>query len=205
MTIASYSDLLTEMGNWLNRTDLSAEIPTFIQLFETRMNRRLRNPDQQITTTQTITGATSYPILPPMRQVKHVHIGGTPRIELAYMTHEEWRVAYPNDNSGDAQAYTIVGNFIFPQPIPASGTLVIIGYNTLASLGTGNTTNWLLNDHPDAYLFGSLCEAAAYLRDDERLTVWKSAWEEVLGEIEAEANARRIPAGPVASRAAIWE
>jgi hypothetical protein len=44
MTIATYAELVSEMGDWLNRTDLTAKIPTFVRLFEARMNRRLRSP-----------------------------------------------------------------------------------------------------------------------------------------------------------------
>lgn len=206
MTIASYSDLLTEMGNWLNRTDLSAEIPTFIQLFETRMNRRLRTPDQIATATQTIvSGQNIYPIPSGIREVKQVYLAGTPRVELSFMSFEDLRRFYPTDDSDIPQSYSIVGENIVLQPVPVSGTLTVIGYNTLAALGTGNTTNWLLTNHPDAYLFGSLCESAAYLKDDERLPIWKETWDEILSEINAEANARRIPSGPVASRAAVWE
>ena len=206
MTIATYSDLVTEMANWLNRADLASEIPTFIQLFETRMNRRLRSPDQEITATQTIvSGTNTYPILSPMRQVKQVFISGTPRVELIYMSYDDLRRSYPDDISDIPQSYSIVGQNVVLQPIPTSGTLTLTGYQTLPSLGTGTATNWLLTAHPDAYLFGSLCEAAAYLKDDERLPIWKQTWDEILEEIDREANERRIPAGPIATRPAVWE
>jgi hypothetical protein len=48
MTIATYSELLTELDAWLNRSDLTARIPTFIRLFESRANRQLRVPEMAL-------------------------------------------------------------------------------------------------------------------------------------------------------------
>lgn len=206
MTIASYSDLTGELSDWLNRADLSAKVPTFIQLFETRMNRRLRDPDQVITATQTIvSGQNVYPINDPMREVSHVYLDATPRVELIFMSFENLRRWYTEDNSDIPQAYAIVGDQIVLQPIPTSGTLNIIGYSTIPALNDSNPTNWLLTDHPDAYLYGSLCEAAVFLGDDERVSQWKSAWDEIMGEIMDDGNSSKIPSGPVQSRPAVWE
>ena len=42
MAINSYSTLVTAVGNWLNRSDLTANIPYFIRLGEARIYRVLR-------------------------------------------------------------------------------------------------------------------------------------------------------------------
>ena len=42
MAISTYSELQTAVANWLDRDDLSARIPEFVALAETRMNRVLR-------------------------------------------------------------------------------------------------------------------------------------------------------------------
>jgi hypothetical protein len=72
-------------------------------------------------------------------------------------------------------------------------------------LSDSNTTNWLLDDHPDLYLFGSLARAEAYLKDDERVAFWKSAEDEALSEVIREANQKRMPAGPLQSVPAVRE
>ena len=56
-------------------------------------------------------------------------------------------------------------------------------FKSVTSLSVSNTTNWLLTAHPDAYLYGSLLEAAPYLMDDARLAMWATALERVLAEI----------------------
>jgi len=43
MTITSYATLQSEIASWLNRDDLTSQIPTFIQFVEADVNSRLRH------------------------------------------------------------------------------------------------------------------------------------------------------------------
>ena len=43
--------------------------------------------------------------------------------------------------------------------------------------------NWLFTNHPDAYLFGSLAEAYAMLKDFETAAVWGARRDGVFSEI----------------------
>ena len=43
--ITDYASLQTAVANWLDRKDLAAEVPTFIQLCESQVNRVLRDHD----------------------------------------------------------------------------------------------------------------------------------------------------------------
>ena len=186
MTIASYAELVSELGDWLNRTDLSAKIPTFIRLFEARMNRRLRAPDMEQTfTLTTVAGTLSYALNARVRSLREVYIETSADI--------------------DATAYTVTGESIVFNDDPGEVTLVYTAYSTLPALGTGQATNWLLDDHPDLYLFGSLARAEAYLKDDDRLAVWKSAEDEALSEVIREANEKRLPAGPLQMQPSVIE
>jgi hypothetical protein len=47
MPLQSYTDLITALGNWLQRSDLAAVLPNFVQLFEAAANRRLRVRQQE--------------------------------------------------------------------------------------------------------------------------------------------------------------
>ena len=189
MALASYSDLVTEIASWLNRSDLSAEIPTFIRLFEARMNRRLRTPDQELNSVVTLlTGVATYNIPNAIRQVKSIIASST----------------------GIAMNYSIDGTTFTITPTPDgknnSPTVTVIGYNTVTPLdGVNTTSNWLLASHPDTYLFGSLTYAAAYLRDDEHLGLWKAAMDDAVDEAIKEGNQRKIPMGPLRTMPAISE
>jgi hypothetical protein len=189
MALASYSDLVTEIGTWLNRSDMSAEIPTFIRLFEARMNRRLRTPDQEQQSVVTLlTNIATYNVPNAIRQVKSIVASAT----------------------GQAMSYSIDGTTftIIPTPdgISNAPTVTVIGYSTLTPLdGVTTTSNWLLASHPDAYLYGALVEAAAFIRDDVHLPLWRAALDDVLEEVLREGNQRKVPMGPLKTMPAIWE
>ena len=56
MSITNYSELQTAVAAWINRTDLTALLPDFITLAESKLNRRLRTRYQETAlTSQTIT------------------------------------------------------------------------------------------------------------------------------------------------------
>jgi hypothetical protein len=177
MTIATYSELVSELGDWLNRADLTAKIPTFIRLFEARMNRRLRSPDMEQTFSRTtIIGINSYALNGRVRELRDVYA----------------------DSDTIEVNYTVSGENIVIDPVPTSEfTFYYSGYTTLSGLSDSNTTNWLLDDHPDAYLYGSLAEAYAFLKDDQSAGNYKGLWEEAMSEIIREANEKRLPAGPL--------
>lgn len=213
MALASYSDLTSEIANWLNRSDMGSEIPTFIRLFEARMNRKLRTPDQQVTAAITLlAGVSAYAIPNTIRQVKHVYTAtsGGINVTLAPMPLIRMREEYPSQTQGLPAVYAIEGTQIVLSPAPDgisnSANLTVVGYNVLTPLdGVTTTSNWLLASHPDAYLYGTLVEAAAYLRDDEHLPLWRAALDDVLEEVLREANQRKVPMGPLRTIPAVFE
>jgi len=50
--------------------------------------------------------------------------------------------------------------------------LELLYYAKVPALSDSNTTNWLLTEAPDIYLYGSLLPSAPYLDEDERATTW---------------------------------
>ena len=50
-------------------------------------------------------------------------------------------------------------------------------WRKINNLSATITTNWLLDEAPDIYLYGCLLESAPYLKDDERLGTWMSLYE----------------------------
>lgn len=207
MPLASYTELTDEMAGWLNRADLTSKIPTFIRLFEARMNRRLRSPDMECIATQTTTaGIDTYALPSDFREMRLFYLGGTPRTYPTAMSPESLKSEFTGREGSPTSAYTIIGESIILAPTPTSATpLTMVYWQNLAGLDTGNPTNWLLNDHPDAYLFGSLARAEAYLKDDERVAFWKAAEDEAVSEIIRDGIKKRIPGGPLAVRPAVFE
>lgn len=207
MTIATYTELVEEMDAWLNRADLSDRIPTFIRLFEARMNRLLRNPDMECSATQdTVADTETYALPGNFRQIRQVYLNTNPKCVLEAMTPQVLRNTYTDNTSGQPRAYAVVGESLILAPTPdAAYEMVLSGFEALDALGTGNPTNWLLDDHPDAYLFGSLARADAYLKDDSRVAFWKSAEDEIVSEAIREANTKRLPGTPLMMQPTVYE
>jgi hypothetical protein len=122
------------------------------------------------------------------------------------MSPQSLRAEFTGQEDSSPSAYAIIGTELVLAPTPTSAaTMTLVYHKGVTGLDGGNPTNWLLDSHPDAYLWGSLCMAEAYLKDDTRLNVWKAAWDEALAEIVADGNKRRLPGGPLVMRPAVIE
>ena len=64
-------------------------------------------------------------------------------------------------------------------------TVEIVYYQKIPALSATatNGVNWLLTDHPDAYLYGSLMHSAPYLQADERVGLWAGKYQQVIQQI----------------------
>ena len=61
-------------------------------------------------------------------------------------------------------------------------------YGRIDALGDANADNWLLTHSPDVYLYGSLLQTAPYLKDDERIGIWKGLYEEAIAGLVLETD-----------------
>ncbi len=199
MTIATYSELVTEMEAWLNRTDLTARIPSFVKLFESRFNRLVRVPAMETTSTATLSVQTL--TLPTdFLQARALYLETDPISVLEYMAPQQFRQTWAANASGQPLVYTIEGSDLVFGPVPDGNyTLTINYFQRLPALTSSNTTNWLLDSYPDIYLYGSLCMADAFLRDEDQVAKWKSAWDEATGELMQEGRRARL-IGPLTMR-----
>jgi hypothetical protein len=166
MAISTYSELKTSLGNWLHRSDLASIIPDFITLNEADFNRKLRIAQMEFRATATFDEG--YEDLPS-----------------DYLAPEYMSEAYPTAVTGDQPTvYTLVDTQVRLNAIP-SAEVEIAYYVKLDALSEAAPTNWLLTNHPDVYLFGSLMFGAIYLRKPAaEIAGWKSLYEEKLKEVE---------------------
>lgn len=88
----------------------------------------------------------------------------------------------------------IVGPVSTTLPIPYE----LRYYQRIPSLLT-NATNWLLTKSPDLYLYGSMLEGEAYLMGDDRIPIWKSAYDMIIADMQLESDRARFPQGALNS------
>jgi hypothetical protein len=102
------------------------------------------------------------------------------------------RALYPVNYSGLGDLYTIEGsNFRFA-PIP-EGDVQLLYYARIPALETSDT-NWLLQKHPDIYLFGSLVEAQAFGQNIQGVQGWMSRLDQAMQELRDLDGESRFPA-----------
>lgn len=203
MALSNYTELKASIGDWLNRADLSAQIPDFITLAEARFNRDLRlNAMLQRDTT---TATSSYVALPG-DWLEHVSItvidDGTVYQPLTYVSNEEFNRLRHKNLTGAFRYYTIQENNIalLPETDAGSTTLEIFYYGKITALSNDAPTNWLLARAPDLYLYGSLAAAEAFLQNDERLPLWVSAMEGAVSSLKAESERAKRSQGALNMR-----
>jgi hypothetical protein len=180
MAIGTYAELQTAVETWLDRDD--GVTTDLIMLFEAHANRTLRVRQMEISDDLTPAGGVA-DLPEDYLQWRRVTWTGSSRRELEYVNPSYLQAAYPDDSSGYPNVFTIEGETIIIRP--TSTTDIELSYfQKIPALSDVATTNWLLTAHPDAYLFGSLCEAQGLNVDFDKMLLWKQRRDEVMAEIE---------------------
>ena len=175
-TITNYSNLQTTIADFLNRDDLTSVIPTFIQLAEAQMNRDLRHWRMEVRASGQQSSGDAYMQIPAnwLETIRfHITDGGTKPLDLISRKALEDKRAGNENMSGTPRYYTHADSQFELYPTPNEDTNTeLLYFAKIPSLSDGNTTNWLLEDAPDVYLYGALLHSAPYLSEDERVGVW---------------------------------
>lgn len=188
MALDSYAALQTTIGSWLNRSDLTTSIPDFIALAEARFRRELRDWLRFTYTTTNVTADLTLPatISEVLTVSKNDGASGSSNNILSLVTQEEYQHwmnlnSATNSNAGticfvDVDADTPALTLRFYPPLgtqSAIANLKVEAVKVLPALSASQTTNALLRDAPDVYLYGSLAESAPFLLHDERIPMWE--------------------------------
>ena len=163
MAITNYTNLQTAIASWHHRD--VPQIPDFISLAEARINNLLESRLSETDTTLTAIISSRYIALPSGFSAT---LGlwlttYTPRREIKYILPENLPV--DSATNGRPYYYTIDGsNIAFDRPADIAYTYTMryqASYDIAAT-----STNDILTNYPDVYLFGSLVEACLFARDD---------------------------------------
>jgi hypothetical protein len=180
MALTSYADLKTQVANWLARDDLTTYIPDFITLFECAAARKMKVRLQETTTT--LTPSSGVATLPTdYLGHRRVTWTGSPTTELSYVAPPIY-AGYIDNGAGNPRVFTIEGSNL--RVAPSDDTALTFDYFQRTQAVSGSL-NWLWTNHPDAYLFGTLCEANAFNKGKafEDASLWKARRDEVFQEI----------------------
>ena len=185
MPITNYSELQTVIADFLDRDDQTTRITTFIDLAEANMNRLIRHWRMERRVTATMDK--QYTALPNdfLEMIRLMTTGATPRrLELV----GQGQLLELRENNKDLQKqplnYAITDGTIEVFPIPdTTYTAEMVYYSEIDALTTSNTSNWVLQYHPDAYLYGALIHSAPFLGEDARMQTWAALFQSAIDAI----------------------
>lgn len=188
MTIGSYSDLNTAVANWTARADLTSRIPEGIVLCEAKINRYLKTRSM-VTKSANFSITGEYVAVPTnFGGVKSFYLNTNPASALDFMADELMTESFLGQ-SGQPKAYNVQGtNFRFG-PVPdATYTATLVYYLYVPALTASAATNWVILNHPDAYLYGVLAEMAVFAKDAQGAQGYWGLMYQALDQIEAQSK-----------------
>ena len=194
MAISTFAELKTAAANWLDRSDLTDRIPEFIALAEARFNRVLRIRDMETVSTaiSTTGGTREYSLPTGFVQMKEFHLTTDPLTPLAYITPEMMSRMWAGSTTAKPQVFTIIADNVRLGPSPdAVYTTSMLYYKKITALSGSATTNDMLTNNPDVYLYGTLLEAEPFIMNDQRVPLWLAAFEKAVGDIQNQDNKDR--------------
>jgi len=175
--ITNYGELKAELATLLHRSDLTSLIPNFIQYAETVVGGdpepdsmdalegiRTKNQHKRVTATL----ASQYLDVPTdMLAIKDIQINISPIQALDYLSPKVMTAKFPSSPAGTPRAYTIHGDeFQFSHVPDTSLTLEISYISRYAAFSDDSDTNWLLTNHPFAYLYAAMVAGSAHTQDN---------------------------------------
>ena len=187
MSIATYAQLKTAIETWLARsgdTEISTNASDLVTLAEARLNRELRLRVNWTNGALTGTISSSTITLPSdflEAQSLFLTTFGV-QSKLGTFVAGERPIGTTNTVP---MAWAIDGaNVQLDAPCDQAHTF-IFRYLARFALSDSVTTNWLLTNHPDVYLFSALVEAEALVKDTSQkwIALWKARADEAIASI----------------------
>ncbi len=190
MAITTYAELQTSIADFLNRDDLASVATSFISLTEADMQRKVRHWRMEKRSTAELD--TQYSAIPAdfVEVIRfHVTDNGTNPLELISQSDLLQLKEQSRNTAGTPKFYAFTAGELEVYPAPDGTYNVELYYiASIPALSDSNTSNWLLEQYADAYLYGSLVHSAPYLKDDARIQVWAALYQNAIDAINAESE-----------------
>ena len=193
MAISNYTELKIAVANWLDRDDLTNRIPEFIALAESRFNRLLRiRAMESKQTASTVAGQQNLALPSRFIQMRNLQINTSPVTPMQYVTPEIFDRLYGGSSNGTPKFYTIIANELQLGPTPDTvQTIEMLFYERFENLSATVTTNWMITNAPDIYLYGAMLEAEPFIMNDPRVQLWATAFQQAIKDLQEQDNRDR--------------
>jgi hypothetical protein len=172
---------------------------------EVELNRILRVPEMEETITLT-TDSERLELPEDFRRTRALYLDTDPRQELENITLGTLRTKYACQTTGKPECFAVSGYELVLGPAPDDEyDLILTYFQEIPPLTAEDDVNWLLTDHPDIYVYGAICQAEAFLWNDERLPLWRNAYENAFTQLQDQGKSMHHGAAPIRLRASVRE
>jgi len=195
--VMTYDSLVLDIRSYLERTDAATldKIPTFIMLAEQVIATELKFLGNLTVATSTMVQGQAV-IDKPARWRKTVSINITvagERRPVLLRKYEYLREYWPDPTQEDVPEYYCDYDYThwLVAPTPAAAyNYEVLYYERSQPLDESNQTNWFTQYAPQALLYGALLQAMPFLKNDERIPMWKAQYDQVMQVLKVEDVAR---------------
>lgn len=196
MLINNLGSLKAELARYMFHQRFEPDYDTAVQNFEAAANRRLRVRQMEHVTNLATTSLSDPKFEQGFCDLPHDYLawrtvlwkGRTPFVELDYVHPAYLRSTWLETDHGNPKVFTVEDGTFFAAPIDNTPYIFEMHFyrkldTILATQDGDNATNWLIAEHPDAYLFGALTELFALGRNADAAVLWKQRRDETFAEI----------------------
>jgi hypothetical protein len=131
----------------------------------------------------------------------HMYLSDGAQVEYASIAEIGRQKVLTNDSSGKPRLFTLNSGQIefFPSP-DASYDLTMVYFARIPEMSADTDYNWLMQNYPDVYLYGSLLQSAPYLAEDARINVWAQLYGAAVKNLGDDSVKARSSGGPLVMR-----
>lgn len=200
MTVAAvmtYDSLVENIQSYLERTDTATldKIPLFIMLAEQTIASQIKFlGNLTVNTSNMVTGQNI--IDKPARWHKTVSMNITVsgrRSPVLLRKYEYLREYWPDPAQTSVPKFYADYDYThwLVSPTPDSNySFEVLYYERIQPLDSSNQTNWFTIYAPQALLYGSLLQSMSFLKNDERVPLWRSIYDQAMQTLISEDKLR---------------
>lgn len=204
---SGYASLLANIADYMARSDLTAQIPIFVQNMEERFLRQPTNWGPWMETAYSTAMSSGVSAVPTgFLAWKLVYISTSPARRLQPIGLAQLHEEFPRNGSTGIPSLIARNGANFEYgPRPSSDFTVAGSYyakpTLLRSFASDAAAHYLIVNAPDLLLYGALMEGAAFIKDDARIGIWADAYQQAKKDYNDLQKATNISGGPMQVRA----
>lgn len=200
MNYEEISNAIISYANRENDFPFISNIQLWINMVEQEINRSLRSTKQE--TRASIEIGSQYITLPDdaleLRNIQIERGGFTYPLEAMSPQQIDTEAA---NISPFPSGYTVIGRALQLNKAPSENVTIEISYYAkVPELTPDDDSNWLSQDAPDAYIFGALSHANAWLADDDRIQLWATKFDQIKNDLQSESERLKYQGGNMVQR-----